>query len=166
MKTFLKVAAVVFILLLALPFMLQLRVIEVENGKTGLLYVPLSGGTAGGSVGADLKEALQSVYGEENVPVETAGRWREQDVIISDTYTYELEYIGKTPDGRAEYIECTIVTNRSIRDAHSDQRLAGGMRICVCTARNELGNEKRAYILWETMDENFHGSGFDAVPVA
>ena len=166
MKTFLRVAAVVFILLLALPFTLQLRFIEVEEGKTELLYVPLSGGTSGGSVGADLKKALQSAYGEANVPVETTGRWRDQDVIISDTYTYELEYIGETLGGRAEYIECTIVTDRMLRDAVSGKRLAGGMGIFICTGCNELRNEKRAYILWDTISESFHGSGFDAVPAA
>ena len=37
MKTFLRVASVVWILLLALPFALQLRMIQVENGKTALL---------------------------------------------------------------------------------------------------------------------------------
>lgn len=166
MKAFLRVASVVFILLLALPFVLQLRGVEVEDGKMELLYVPLNGGNAKGSVGADLSKTLRETYGEENVPMETAGRWQDRDVIISDTYTYEKAYIGKTPGGWAEYIQCTVMTSRKIKDVVTGEGLASGMQISTVLARNELGNEKRAYVLWETMKEEFYGSGFDAEPAS
>ena len=166
MKTFLKIAAVVFILLLALPFTLQLRMLSPVEGELELLYLPLNGYGTGGSVGVDLREQLQQVYGEENVPVETVGHWRGKQVVISDTHEYELEYMGEALNGWAEYLECTVVTNRNIRDAATGEALAGGMRISTMPACNEFGNEKPVYILWETLKESFYGSGFDAVPNA
>ena len=161
MKTFLKVAAVVFILMLALPFMLQLHMIEVEDGKAELLYVPLSGGGAGGSVGVDIRETLRMTYGEEGVPVEAVGYWKGKTVIIADTHEYQLEYIGEALNGWAEYMRCTVVTNRTVKDVATGERLAGGMRISTMPACNEFGNEKRAYIIWNTLKEEFYGTGFD-----
>ena len=168
MKIFLRVAAVVFILLLALPFMLQLRVIEVEDGKRELLYLPLEGYGAGGSIGGYLREELRAAYGESETTQEIAGVWQGKNVLIVDTHEYDLQYKGKELLGTGIYLECTVVTSRTVKDAVSGEGLAGGL--CISTVwgydDGDLNSPMPSYILWETKDEKFYGSGFDAVPAA
>lgn len=168
MKTFLRVAAVVFILLLALPFMLQLRFIEVEQGKTELLYLPLDGYGTGGSVGVYLREELRTVYGEQETAQEFAGMWQGKKVLIADVPQYDLQYMGKELLGAGEYLECNVVTQRNIKDAVSGENLAGGLRISTVFGYDDgdLNSAVPAYILWDTLTEEYHGSGFDAVPAA
>ena len=168
MKTFLRVAAVVFILLLALPFMLQLRVIEVEDGKLELLYLPLDGYGTGGSIGRYLREELRTVYGENERTQENAGVWQGKNVLIVDVPEYDLQYKGKELLGTGVYLECTVVTKRTVKDAVSGEELAGGLRISSVLGYDDgdLNSEVPAYILWDTISESFHGSGFDAVPAA
>lgn len=168
MKTFLKIAAVVFILLLALPFMLQLRVISPAEGEIELLYLPLEGYGAGGSVGVYLLEELRTVYGEENAALETAGLWQGKEVIITDLPAYELRYKGKELGGTGIYVECTVTTKRTVKDAASGAELGGGIRISASLGYDDgdLNSEEPSHILWETLTEKFYGSGFDAVPVS
>ena len=166
MKTFLRVAAVVFILLLALPFMLQLRFIEVEDGKLELLYLPLDGYGSGGSIGRYLREELRAAYGESETTQEIAGVWQGKNVLIVDTHEYELQYKGKELLGTGVYLECTVVTSRTVKDAASGEGLAGGL--CISTVwgydDGDLNSSVPPYVLWDTLTEEFHGSGFDAVP--
>ena len=168
MKTFLRVAAVVFILLLALPFVLQLRFIEVKDGKTELLYLPLDGYGAGGSIGVYLRVKLRTVYGEQETAQEFEGMWQGKKVLITDVPQYDLQYMGRELLGTGQYLECTVVTQRTVKDVVSGENLAGGLRISTVLGYDDgdFNSEVPAYILWETLTEEYHGSGFDAVPAA
>ena len=169
MKTFLRVASVVWILLLALPFAVQLRMIEAENGKTVLLYVPMDGGNAGGSVGVYLLKELESVYGDAENPKRTEGIWQGKTVVIEDSAEYTLEYKGKEVWDTGEYLECTIVIWRDIKDPVTGKELASGVSLSTVLGYDDgdLNSEEPAHILWGTLqDTEFHGSGFDAEPVS
>ena len=168
MKTFLRVAAVVFILLLALPFVLQLRFIEVEDGKTELLYLPMDGYGTGGSIGVYLRVKLRTVYGEQETAQEFEGMWQGKKVLITDVPQYDLQYMGRELLGTGQYLECTVVTQRTVKDAVSGENLAGGLRISSVLGYDDgdLNSAVPAYILWDTLTEAYHGSGFDAVPAA
>lgn len=167
MKTFLKVAAVAAILLVALPFLLQLRSISVENGETQLLYMPLGGNRPGGSAGMYLREALLPLYGEDGALVETAGQWQGKNVTITDLPRYDIEYLGKVLGGMGDYMEITVTTERTVKDAVSGEELGKGSRIAVCLAYDDgdINSRVRAHVLWDTVREQFYGAGFDAVPV-
>ena len=168
MKTLLRVAAVAFILLLALPFILQLRVIEVEAGKAEILYQPMGGILGAGSIGNCLREELQTVYEEAEAALERAGIWQGKQVLIVDVPQYDLQYMGRELLGSGEYLECTVVTRRDIKDAASGEDLADGLRISTVVGYDDgnLNSTVPSYILWDTLTEEYHGSGFDGVPNA
>lgn len=169
MKTFLRMASAVWILLLALPFALQLRTIRTENGETVLLRVPMDGGNAGGSVGVYLLKELKSVYGDAENPKWAEGLWQGKTVVIQDSAEYTLKYKGQEVWDTGEYLECTIVVWRDIKDPDTGEQLASGVSVSTVLGYDDgdLNSAEPARILWGTLrDQEFHGSGFDAVPIA
>ena len=137
--------------------------------KNVLLYVPMDGGNAGGSVGVYLLEELESVYGDAENPKRTEGIWQGKTVVIEDSAEYTLEYKGKEVWDTGEYLECTIVIWRDIKDPVTGKELASGVSLSSVLGYDDgdLNSAEPAHILWGTLqDTEFHGSGFDAEPVS
>lgn len=134
-------------------FVLQAKVIVIENGSKTMVYTPpFNSYETGGSANADLLAALEEKYGVDGVETKMGKTtWEGNKAVVYDTTTYDFEYLGKALKG-GHYIRCSVLTKRTVKSADTMKILYQTERTYQYLGFDDglLDSEVRAQILWGT----------------
>ena len=153
-KVVLGIACAAVLVILA-AFVLQIRIISLENGEKAIVYILPFGYRPGGSAGSDLRGELENVYGGEGVQTEPLRcEWQGEDAAVYDTSSYELKYLGRSFAG-GDYISCKVTTVRTVILGSGETLNTERTSAYIGYDDADPNSRRRAHILWETLKEEY-----------